>query len=779
MKKMFVMLVLLMSLSAFGAVIFESSGGADPATAGFTFVSSGTVTKGSGNDGEAHWYVNTTYKGHYNNTGTMTAADFADPSGWTFTIRTRMLAANLASYQDNWWVVRDGTTRWDLLAVAGDGVNPVGTYALTRTGWTVVHPTLDLTQYHTYQIVYDPTGDGGNGTSFVYIDGVLIESYARAHCYNTTAMEIRGGDQGGVNTGFHENKYALIRFETGQNVVPSDDTTSPSPDPTTWSSVPSVKNNSSISMTATTASDINGVQYYFAETSGNPGGDDSNWQNESSYTDTGLDICTTYTYRVKTRDKTSNHNETVWSTEKSATTGTSDAQSLEMPWHKGLGTDTEEKSQYVLQTSDGGYLVVGMTDEAAGSASDMLIIKADADGDEQWQKIIGTTNQHDWANISAEVSDGYIVAGALSDSGDQERGIVKLDFDGNIVPGWPKTYHKDRADAIRGIDITSDGSIVATGYVGGSEYGYLFICDSGNGSIMMTDAEGNLQWDKILPSTMHGMRVEEVAGGFAIGGNQWVYSNGLDHQDVALVLTDSDGNETHHHYFGGSGNDQCFDFVVTSDGGYIFAGHSTSYGVNWDYYLLKVGSDRNEQWHRTFGQPRGYDANYIHDEAYGVQQTPDGGYIIAGGSGDEYLYSESGHPAGPSDEWKAYLVKTDADGNVQWQGVYPPESEGNNAAEHINLTSDGGYIVCTDSDSASGPPPNNFGLMKISPGDINPADYLCPKGVDFIDYSFFADYWMEMDCSVMNDCNGTDLDFSETVDIYDLCLFSNYWLSGK
>ncbi len=395
------------------------------------------------------------------------------------------------------------------------------------------------------------------------------------------------------------------------------------------------------------------------------------------------------------------------------------AQAPEMQWHYGMGTDTGEKPQYVMQTSDGGYLMVGMTDEETGRASDMLIIKADADGDEQWQKIIGTTNQYDWANISAEVADGYIVAGALSDSGDQERCIVKLNkTSGNILSGWPKTYHKDGADAIRGIDETSDGSIVATGYVGGSKPGYLFICDSGNGSIMKTDSNGNLQWDKILPSTMHGMRVQEVPGGFAVGGNQWIHSGGKSQQDVVLVLTDSDGDETYHSYYGGDGDDQVFDFDVTADGGYIFGGHSRSpfYGtVNWDFFLLKVGSDKKEQWHRTFGQPRGYDAKYIHDEAYGVQQTPDGGYIIAGGSGDEYPYSASGHPAGPSDEWKAYLVKTDADGNVQWQGLYPPTSEGNNAAEHINLTSDGGYIVCTDSDSAPGPQPNNFGLMKIAP----------------------------------------------------------------
>jgi hypothetical protein len=386
-----------------------------------------------------------------------------------------------------------------------------------------------------------------------------------------------------------------------------------------------------------------------------------------------------------------------------------------MQWHLGYGTDGEEKPQHVMQTGDGGYFVVGMTDESAGSATDMLVIKTDADGDEQWQRVIGTTNQHDWANFSVEVADGYIVAGALSVLGDQERGMVKLDSDGNVV--WQKTFHAEGMDAVRGIDVSTDGSIAATGYVGGSEGGYLFICDSGKGSVMKTDAEGNLQWDRNLPSTMHGMRIQAVAGGFAIGGNQWVHSDGKDHQDVVLVLTDHSGNEMDHHYYGGDGDDQVFDFAVTDDGGYIFGGHSRSpsYGtVNWDYYLLKVGRDKKEQWHRTFGQPRGYEAKYIHDEAYGVQQTPDGGFIIAGGTGDEYPYSETGHPAGPSDEWKAYLVRTDALGNVQWEGIYPPTSAGgNNAAEHVNLTHDGGYIVCTDTDTAPGPPPNNFGLMKL------------------------------------------------------------------
>jgi hypothetical protein len=391
------------------------------------------------------------------------------------------------------------------------------------------------------------------------------------------------------------------------------------------------------------------------------------------------------------------------------------AEAPAMQWHKGHGTDSGDHVHYGMQTSDGGYMMTGQTSEGRRGSSDMLIVKTDAEGNLQWQKLIGTPKQPDYGTFVTEVSDGFIVAGALCDSGDQERALVKFDFDGDIA--WQKTYPADGNGSIRGIDETGDGGIVAAGYVGSRERGYKFISEDGKCSIMKTDADGNLVWENTLSVAPHGMRVEEVAGGYAIGANLWVSENGKNHQNVCLILTDSKGNEKFSETYGGDGDDQVFDFAVTTDGGYIFGGHSRSpsYGtVNWDYLLLKVGPDKKEQWHRTFGQPRDYDAKYIHDESYGLKQTPDGGYVVAGGSGDEYRYSESGHPGGRSDLWRAYVVKTDANGGVMWQGLYG-ELQGNNAAEYLNLTSDGGYVVFTDSDTAGSMGSNNFGLMKIAP----------------------------------------------------------------
>ena len=389
-----------------------------------------------------------------------------------------------------------------------------------------------------------------------------------------------------------------------------------------------------------------------------------------------------------------------------------------MEWHKGFGTDSEEHIHEGWQTKDGGYIGIGHNWEMPGSEyTNMLVVKIDSEGNENWVTELGTDNQWDVGICVHEVADGYMVGGGFYNAalGNQQRGLAKLDASGQIV--WQKTYADAMAGAVRGIDITEDGDIVATGYVGSADAGYVFIAEEAKGFIMKTDADGNLIWDKTL-SAPQGTKVRvEEHGGYAVASTQWVFTSGTDNQDVVLIRTDNEGNEISSNHYGGANNDQCFDFDLTPDGGYILTGHTLSYGVvNWDFLLMKIDGSGNLEWVQTFGQPRGYDPAWIHDESYGVRATPDGGYMVAGGSGDEYAYSEGGHPDGSSDEWKAYLVKTDGEGKLLWEAVYPPGSVGgNNAAEFVALTDDGGFMVFTDTDTETPPEPNNFGFMKIKP----------------------------------------------------------------
>jgi hypothetical protein len=108
-------------------------------------------------------------------------------------------------------------------------------------------------------------------------------------------------------------------------ILSVEDTFPPTPDPMTWLIVPVAFPGNEIVMTATTAADASGVEYYFDETTGGPGGTDSGWQDSPSYTDTGLSDGTQYCYQVMARDKSVNQNATAYSSTECVTAQTQPA----------------------------------------------------------------------------------------------------------------------------------------------------------------------------------------------------------------------------------------------------------------------------------------------------------------------------------------------------------------------------------------------------------------------------------------------------------------------
>ena len=366
-------------------------------------------------------------------------------------------------------------------------------------------------------------------------------------------------------------------------------------------------------------------------------------------------------------------------------------------WHKGYGTDQGEHIHEIRQTSDGGFLGIGQTKERVGAWSDILVVKTDSNGDFLWQRIIGTLAKFDVGICVDEVVDGYLIGGGLYKER-QQRYLAKLSFTGETI--WEQTYDYAGQGMIRGIALAGNGEVLLTGYKGYADAGFIFIADDSEGFVMKIDSEGKMIWEKPI-STAQGAKIRKDVNGYIICTTHWM--NDPDYpQDFYLIKLDKEGNEIWAKNYGGDSDEHCYDCDVTTDGGYILGGHtrSPSYGVvNWDFLLMKIDGQGNEEWHRVFGQPRGYDPKYIHDEAYGVRQTLDGGYILVGGTGDEYPYSASGHAKGKSDIWQVFAVKVDPNGELLWEAVYgSPRSH--DAGEYLGLTQDGGYIIGTDSDSA-------------------------------------------------------------------------------
>lgn len=128
----------------------------------------------------------------------------------------------------------------------------------------------------------------------------------------------------GVTYGYQAKARDLSTYhnETGwsieQSASPQDDINAPLPNPMTWSAVPNAITPYAITMTASTATDVSGVEYYFANIT-DPNYD-SGWQDSTVFTDTDLTPSTTYIYQVKVRDKSSNQNETGWSSQAGDTT---------------------------------------------------------------------------------------------------------------------------------------------------------------------------------------------------------------------------------------------------------------------------------------------------------------------------------------------------------------------------------------------------------------------------------------------------------------------------
>lgn len=337
-------------------------------------------------------------------------------------------------------------------------------------------------------------------------------------------------------------------------------------------------------------------------------------------------------------------------------------------WEKTFGGSDWDFGYSIQQTTDGGYIIAGKTRSFGAGDYDVYLVKTDSEGNFQWHKTFGGIEEDEGSSVQQTTDGGFIIAGTTGYIGNQDLYLVKTDMNGNKL--WQKIFSKSDYELGYSVQQTIDGGFIISGgtyFWDGRGYEIYLI---------KTDSAGNLQWEKTLGGSGHdwGYSVRQTSdGGYIIAGDTDSFGSGG--SDAYLVKTNSEGNLLWQKTFGGSGHDWVSSVEHTSDGGYIICGDTGSFGAEgWDIYLVKTDPTGNLIWQKNFG-------GSLHDGGSSAQQTYDGGFIIAGraNSGPYGQYSD------------AYLIKTDFQGNLLWEKTLGGSNV--DQASSVQQISDGGYII--------------------------------------------------------------------------------------
>jgi hypothetical protein len=259
-------------------------------------------------------------------------------------------------------------------------------------------------------------------------------------------------------------------------------------------------------------------------------------------------------------------------------------------------------------------------------------------------KAIGGKKEDGGISLIQTSDGGYVIAGATRSfgAGDWDVYVVKLDANGNLQ--WTKTIGGPETEEGNPLIQTSDGGYVIAGATNSSGAGYVDFY------VVKLDADGNLQWTKTIGGPdfdVGNSLIQTSDGGYAIAGSTQSFSAGG--QDVYVVKLDAHGNLQWTKTIGGKKEDGGNSLIQTFDGGYAIAGYTNSFGAGYaDVYVVKLDAKGNLQWTKTIGGTKD-------DRGASLIQTSDGGYAIAS-------YTTS-FGAGGGD---VYVVKLDANGNLQW-----------------------------------------------------------------------------------------------------------------
>jgi hypothetical protein len=322
-------------------------------------------------------------------------------------------------------------------------------------------------------------------------------------------------------------------------------------------------------------------------------------------------------------------------------------------WQKCLGGSGNDFFNSIKEDRTDGYIAAGRSNSNnsdvignhEGVGFDFWVVKLNDTGAIQWQRCLGGSNDDQAFDIEPLEDGGYIVVGyTASNDGDvtgQHSGncpflpctdvwVVKLSNKGDIQ--WQKCLGGSSWDAANSIRLADDGGFVVAGWTWSSDGNVSGYQGNGDIWVLKLDDVGDIKWQKCLggsSSDIANYAQQTNDGGYAVVGytasRDGNVSSNNDGRDVWLVKLNDTGSIQWQKCIGGMGEDYAYGANQTIDGGFIITGSTDSFNNGNQIYLIKVNYIGGKQWEETFGG-----SGPGSDSGYSVEQTSDGGYILAG-----------------------------------------------------------------------------------------------------------------------------------------------------
>lgn len=401
---------------------------------------------------------------------------------------------------------------------------------------------------------------------------------------------------------------------------------------------------------------------------------------------------------------------------------------------KTLGGTKNESAQSIVKTLDGGYVILGYVQSTDGDvvnkeneSFDYWLIKYDQNNVLQWQKTYGGSEEDRGSDVIQTSDGGFAILGSSKSSdedvtnnnGFNDFWVSKLDASGTI--SWEKSFGFAGADnGISIIQTNDDGylligvlDVTASNGEGNSKSLSSKKHAGGDYWAIKLNASGEKQWSRFYGGTFTDTPYDVIQtedNGYIIVGSS--DSNDVDingnkgSYDFWVIKISDSGNLVWEKSFGGSEIDEAWAIVNSGDGNYLIVGDTRSTNLDVssnkgaaDCWVIKITPIGELIWEKAFGGS-GFDA------ARSILKTQDGGFIISGNS-----RSTDGDVSTNQGQNDAWVFKIDANANMEWQKTLGG-SEVDLAYGAIELN-DKTVIVVGASNSANINIPENKGFTDL------------------------------------------------------------------